>query len=182
MSLLSIFADAIALLIAGLFLHAGSSKILPQNQRFYSDVMQSYAIAPSTLIPLLPRLIGSLEVLIALLILLPMFSSIGLITAAGLLAFYLLIFARLLIQGRVDINCGCAGPGAEVKISPMLLLRNGMLIALCLFAANTVTAITTVSAMSWFLILPLATVLGLLYLSCDQLIVNQQKIEKLRNT
>ena len=179
---MAFFAYAIALLIAGLFMHAGSSKLLSQNQRYYTDVIQSYAIAPGSLTPLLPRLIGSFESLIALLILLPMFSRVGLFAAAGLLALYLLVFAKLLMQGRADINCGCAGPGAEVKISSTLLLRNGILIALCLFSANTVAVTAAEFITGWFLILPLAAVLGLIYLSCDQLIVNQQKIEMLRNT
>jgi uncharacterized membrane protein YphA (DoxX/SURF4 family) len=179
---MALFAYAIALLIAGLFLHAGSSKLLPQNQRYYADAIESYSIAPRSLSPLLPRLIGSFESLIALLILLPMFSRVGLFAAAALLAVYLMVFAKLLIQGRADINCGCAGPGADLRISGTLLLRNGILIALCLFAARLVTVTAAEFISAWFLILPLAVVLGLIYLSCDQLIVNQQKIEMLRNT
>ena len=182
MSLLSIFAYAIALLIAGLFLHAGSNKLLSQNQSYYTDVIQSYGVAPSGVVPWLPRVIGSFESLIALLVLLPMFSRVGLFAAAGLLAVYLLVFAKLLMQGRADINCGCAGPGAEVRISATLLLRNGLLIVLSLFAANAVAVTAAEFIGTWFLILPLAAVLGLVYLSCDQMMVNQQKIEMLRNT
>ena len=92
---------------------------------------------------------------------------------------YLLVFAKQMLQGKADMNCGCAGPGADLIISPMLLLRNAVLVALCLFAIGYGT---TTTGMAWLVVLPLALVLGLIYLSCDQLIANQQKIQLIGNS
>jgi len=176
---MAIVAYAIKLLIAGLFLHAGFSKLQPHNQAYYRGVIRAYGVVPPGLIAALPRIMGGIEMLTAVAILLPFYSSTGLIATTGLLTLYLLMFVKQLLQGRADIDCGCAGPGADVKISPALLLRNIILIGLCVFAINAATA-TFLSI--WFLALPLAMMFGLIYVSCEQLMVNQQKIKLLWNT
>ena len=113
-----IFAYAIQWLIAGILFQAGISKLPAENHAYYASAIQAYEMTPSALTPILPRAIGIFEVLICLLILMPMTSTFGLIAAAGLLGLYLMAFSKQLLQGRADMNCGCAGPGAEVKISP----------------------------------------------------------------
>ena len=176
---MSIFAYAIQLLIAALFLHAGISKLSPQNQSYYQRVVQGYELFPSSFVKLIPFILGVFEILAALAILIKQTSSIGLIAATALLSLYGLVFARQLLKGKTDINCGCAGPGADVRISPLLLVRNATLVALCVFAI--IVGSSTFVA-SWFLVVPIATVLGLIYLSSEQLMLNQQKIEILSKT
>ena len=181
---MTIFAYAIKLLIAGLFLHAGISKLNPQNQHYYQGVVQGYGFTDSSfklgsLLNIMPFIIGGFETLTALAIVIQQTTSFGLVAAAALLGLYGAIFAKQLLQGKADINCGCAGPGADVKISPMLLLRNGVLVALCVFA---LLVESSSFAASWFVVLPLAAVLSLIYLSSEQLMLNQQKIQMLRES
>ena len=176
---MSIFAYAIQLFIAGLFLHAGISKLSPQNQSYYQQVVQSYELLTSDLVKLIPFILGGFEILAALAILIKQTSSIGLIAATALLTLYGLVFVKQLVQGKTDINCGCAGPGADVRISPMLLVRNATLVALCVYA---IMVGSSSLLENWFLVLPIAAVLSLIYLSSEQLMLNQQKIEILRKT
>ena len=176
---LEIMAYALQLMVVGIFAQAGASKLRAENQGYYARAIEGYGLTPSALTPVMPRLIGGFELLICLLILLPTTTKLGLISAACLFAVYLVAFAKQILQGKADMNCGCAGPGAEVKISPMLLVRNGMLVVLCLIAAQS--AMVPLGA-EWFLALPTAAIFALIYLSSDQLIANQQKIKLLGNT
>lgn len=172
------FAYAIKLLIAGLFIHAGFSKLQPQNQSYYADVIDGYGVIPVSFSHAMPKLIGASEFVISMAVLSVSFAHFGLLAAALLLAVYLASFAKQLVQGQTDINCGCAGPGMDVKISPMLLLRNVILIGLCLTSVSVgASSLST----TWLLAIPLAATMGLIYLSCEQLIINQQKIVRLQN-
>ena len=175
---MEIFVYAVSLLIAGLLAHAGISKLLPQNQHYYTDVIQGYGV-PKNQSFALPRLIGLTELVIAILVLTPQFTTMGLTGAAILFAIYLIAFIKQLAQGKADANCGCAGPGANMMISPMLLLRNTVLISMCLLGMSI--DFSSFSA-TWFIVIPLAISLGFVYHSCEQLIVNQQKIQMLHNT
>ena len=175
----NVLSSAIGWFIAGVFVQAGLSKLASENHPYYVKAIEAYGVTPAALVPIMPRLIGIIEVSICILILLPMTSKVGLVLAGALLLMYLLVFAKQMLQGKADMNCGCAGPGADLIISPMLLLRNAVLVALCLFAIGYGT---TTTGMAWLVVLPLALVLGLIYLSCDQLIANQQKIQLIGNS
>lgn len=177
-SLTSIFAGAIAWLLAGIFLQAGVSKLAVANRAYYIATIDAYGVIPRGLLAAMPVAIGLFEVLIGIAILLPATSVAGLLIAAALTAFYLLLFARQILQGKADMNCGCAGPGADLKVSPMLLTRNAVLVALCIFAIKFAPVAV---GNAWFLVLPLAGMLALIYLSCEQLIANQQKVQLLDN-
>lgn len=174
-----IVAYALQWLIAGIFLQAGVSKLQTENQHYYANAIEAYGMTPKSLTQILPGLIGGFEVLICLLILLPAATKLGLIVAAGLFGVYLAAFAKQILQGKADMNCGCAGPGADVKISPLLLVRNAVLTLLCLFA---VSSAAVPLGFEWFLVLPMAGIFALIYFSSDQLIANQQKIQLLENT
>ena len=175
---MAVFAYAVKLMIAGLFLYAGLSKLRPANQRYYQSVIEGYGFTSSNLQKLLPTLIGAFELVTVIVIIVPTMAFYGLLGAAFLLTVYGLIFTMQMLQGRADINCGCAGPGADVKIGPALIFRNGVLVVLSLFAASSAGA----SFESWYLVLPISATLGLIYLSAEQLMLNQQKIQLLRNT
>lgn len=179
LSVVTIFTGAIELLIVGIVLQAGLSKLSAENQSYYATTIQTYGVGPQAVALFLPRLIGAFELMICALILVPISSKLGVLLAGSLFAVYFLAFVKQILQGKADMNCGCGGPGADLKISPMLLLRNAALIGLCLFAVSTQTAALGIA---WVLVLPLAGALGLVYLSSDQLIANQQKIQILGNS
>ena len=176
LAVVNVFTGAIGLLIAGILLQAGLSKLSAENQGYYARTIQSYGVVPEAIALFLAKVIGVAEIAICALILIPATAKIGLLFASSLFAIYLLAFAKQLLQGKADMNCGCGGPGADLKISPMLLLRNATLIGLCLFAVDSQTV---TFGIAWIVVIPLAIMLGLVYLSCDQLIANQQKIQLL---
>ena len=176
---IQIITHALQWLIAGIFMQAGLSKLMTENQTYYANAIEAYAMAPKVLTPLLPRVIGAIEVITCLLILIPATAQIGLISAASLFTLYLLAFAKQIAQGKADMNCGCAGPGAQVKISPLLLARNAVLVLISLFASQSVAL---PFGYAWFLVFPAAAILASIYFSSDQLIANQQKIQLLGNT
>lgn len=174
---------SICLFLAALFTQAGVSKLATANQAYYQQVIGSYSIVPDALpnsmLAVLPRVIGATELLLAVLLLIPMVSAIGLGLAAVLLSFYTLILLMQLMEGKAGIDCGCAGPGADTKVSPMLVARNLALLALSISA---VYAVSSVGIVFQALAIPLAIMIGLIYLSSDQLIANHQKIQLLNNT
>ena len=176
---LQLLAYALQCLIAAIFVQAGLSKMPGENQNHYASVIDAYGMTPKSLSPVLPRAIGSFELCVSVLILLAATSKIGLMCAAALFGLYLFAFAKQLMQGKADMDCGCAGPGAGVKISPLLLLRNATLIILCLLA---VQSDVVPFGLEWLLVLPTAGIFVLIYFSSDQLIANQQKIQLLENT
>jgi hypothetical protein len=179
LSVTSVFTGAIELLIMGILLQAGLSKLSAENQSYYAKTIQAYGVGSQAVASLLPRLIGAFELIICALILVPISAKLGVLLAGSLFGIYFLAFVKQILQGNADINCGCGGPGADLKISPMLLLRNAALIGLCWFAISSQAASLGIA---WVLTLPLAAALGLLYLSSDQLIANQQKIQILGNS
>jgi len=176
---LYLVANALQWVIAAIFMQAGVSKLRVENQAYYVNVIGGYAMTPKQLTPIMPRVVGCLELLCCMLILVPVTSRLGLVLAVCLFALYLSAFIKQIIQGKADMNCGCAGPGAEVKISPMLVARNALLILICLFALKSVGM---PYGYQWFLVLPTAAVFCLIYTSSDQLIANQQKIQLMENT
>jgi hypothetical protein len=179
LSAVNVFIAAIELLIMGILLQAGFSKLSGENQSYYAKTIQTYGVRSQAVASLLPRLIGAVELIICALILVPISAKLGVLLAGSLFGIYFFAFVKQILQGKADMNCGCGGPGADLKISPMLLLRNAALIGLCWFAISTQTVSLGIA---WVLVIPLAAALGLVYLSSDQLIANQQKIQILGNS
>jgi len=175
----SLMAYAMQILIAGIFAYAGISKLQLQNRAYYVRAIESYGLTIGAAASMFVRALGIIEVLVALMVLLPITKHFGLVGAVVLLATYFFAFAKQIIQGKADMNCGCAGPGAEVKISSVLLLRNLVLVLICLFALSQSSV---PSGASWLIVIPLGLAFGLIYSSAEQLIANQQKIKLLSNT
>jgi len=165
-------------------LHAGLSKLRPQNRNYYRGVAEAYEVVPRYLLSAFPLIVGSAETLIAIATVTAQTATLGLIAAMVLLSLYGLVFTKQLLEGKADVDCGCAGPDVDVKISPMLVLRNIVLVGLCIFAITVGSDSFSLSSLAanWFLTLPIASMLSLIYLSFEQLVLNQQKIEMLRNT
>ncbi|MFV0275634.1 MAG: MauE/DoxX family redox-associated membrane protein [Parahaliea sp.] len=140
---------------------------------FYGALVANYlgSPVPRSLVALLAAGEGALAVLL----LLPATRALGLACAAGLLFAYALMMGSKLLQGRRDLRCGCAGPAAELTLSPALVLRNLICAALCLGAIAVVPApLGMVSTLA--LALSVACFLVLLYLCCEQLLDNAQRL------
>lgn len=180
---MTIVLFSLSLFVAAMFAQAGWSKLVPANQNYYQQVIQAYSVVPTSLpqpvLRLLPRMIGCIELTTAGLILVPAFTKIGLLLAAFLIGFYTLLFVKQLLDGKADIDCGCAGPGAQSKVSGLLVARNVVLLYL---VAIALFGLPSAGFSFHSLSLPLAIMIGLIYLSADQLIANNQKIQLLSNT
>lgn len=119
--------------------------------------------------------VAVLELVLALMILLPWCRDFGLAAAALLLAAYAAFMARQISQGRVDLKCGCAGSASRVMISPGLILRNMVCIALALFALIPSDAVAPgFSALGLTLCVVLFMII--VYLCSEQLIDNAQQL------
>ncbi len=176
MELMSIASNAIALFLLWLFLSTGLHKIKPVNGSYYAKVFSNYGVSVPAVARLLPKLVGAVEIIIGVLVVLPNTRVIGVVAAVTALLIYLILMARQLWLGKKDMDCGCAGPLSDSKISDRLLFRNGVLIALalCCLAPSPHFGIYNVE-----LIFPFSLLLIMLYLSVEQLISNGQKLERL---
>ena len=176
--LISLLAQAVALFFVWLLLHAAKHKLMPDNQLYYQALMQDYAYVPNALQSISAvRLIACIEIAIALALLLPVSKSIAAVACATLMLVYGALLAVQWFQGKRDMDCGCAGPAAGLKISPALLWRNVVLAALALFAASEPYVL---GAELW-LSLALAIVFSLAYSCWEGLLANFQRIEAMRS-
>jgi len=99
------------------------------------------------------------------------------VIAAALLSGYLLNMTFQLYQGRRDLDCGCAGPASQLKISGHLLIRNLVMVGITLFC---LTPVGGTAAATWLLGSLLAIIGILVNQSSEQLIGNAQKLKALR--
>ncbi|MCR8923098.1 DoxX family membrane protein [Dasania sp. GY-MA-18] len=174
MELVSVLVNAAALFLLWLFVAAGSHKLQSNNSEYYEVIFAGYGIQSAFLAQQLPKLVGVIEVVVGMLLLVPALRPWGAAAAAVILAAYALLILLQLLQGKSGMDCGCAGPDGEIKISPALLLRNLVLLSLAVFCWQ---AVVTVGVMPWLISVLAATVLILVYLSGEQLMVTAQRIQ-----
>ena len=177
MELFQLLSIATALFMFWLFAQGAVHKLNPENDLYFSSLIAEFGWGNVTLARFITKAVGLFELLIAITILYPGTRSLSAMVALVLLFGYLIHMAYQLYQGRRDLDCGCAGPGANVKISGQLLARNLLLMLMTLFCF---TAAENVSNSLWLLGILLAIVGILVYLSSEQLIGNAQKLKALR--
>lgn len=119
----------------------------------FARSMDAYELVPSAAVRPLAALVSFAEIVIAAALLVPATSIPAALAGGGLLCVYSAAIAINLLRGRRHIDCGCLGPTARRPIDGGLLLRNGLLIALAVFAAIP----TTSRSLVW---LDAATVIG----------------------
>lgn len=147
-----------------------------QQPAYYRELVAAYLDGlrvGRVLVPVLAALEGGL----ALLMLIPATRPLALAACAGLLLAYALLMLARLLAGRRDLRCGCAGPASDVTLSPALVLRNLVCVGLCLAAMPLVPgplglSLTAVAALS------VSLFLVVLYLGCEQLIGNAQRLAR----
>jgi uncharacterized membrane protein YphA (DoxX/SURF4 family) len=177
MILSSILSDVFALFFLWLFMRAGMHKINRANGAFYSDLIVEYGFNNKPLARVLSYLIGWLEIVIALSIMFAPSRPYAALAALLMLVTYLLGMSRQLYLGRVDLDCGCAGPGIQIKIGPALIVRNTILAA-----ASLICLLPGIPVLNgaWFIVVMTACFLIILYSISEKLIENSQIINILR--
>lgn len=123
---------ASALFVMCLFARAGLGKLadLPR----FEAVLADYRVLPPSGLLLAVRLVPAVELLAALLLLVPATRWSGGVLAAGLLTGYAILIAHTLSQGRRLIDCGCGGEPEPLSL--WLVPRNIALAAGVLLAVN----------------------------------------------
>ncbi|MFK7731423.1 MAG: MauE/DoxX family redox-associated membrane protein [Pseudomonadales bacterium] len=180
MSLLAILADSAAVFLMVVLLLAGVHKISPANQNYYRGVLEGYGLAYHSQLNLISLVLGVVEVFTALAILIPASRPLGAALAIALFTIYFAAMAAQLLQGKRDLDCGCAGPLGSSTISAALLLRNAVLIALatfCLLGPGSLLIQASTAALT----LPFALLALIVYACAEQLIANSQKLKLLQN-
>ena len=177
MDLFNTYSNSIALFAAWLFFSAGVSKLTPGNTAYYRGIFEGYGVSSATLTVPLVAFLGVVEVCSSIFAIIPQTRNLGLTLCTAMLSGYFTLFAIQLYQGKRNLDCGCAGPGINVKLSPGLLLRNAILIVLI---AMAIPVEQSVSTTAWLVATPFAFMLILIYLSFEHLLANVPKLSMLR--
>lgn len=176
--LLMLFSDVMALFICWLFITSGIHKLNPNNKVYYTKVMQTYGISQKYYAYFTMVTLGVIELIISAVVLIPSSRIWGGIISITLFMFYFLVMAYQIYRGKKNISCGCSGPSSELKITPSVLSRNLLLSLAALFCLHSGTE-TFNSSTSIVLVL---TVIVVVFYNCsEQLFVNRQYINRIRN-
>jgi len=176
--MINILSDASALFLLWLFALAGVHKLQPANVSYYKQVIGAYGFEKFADARGFLFMLGGTELTAGIAIALPSSRILGAVIISFLLVGYLTLIAAQLLQGRKDLDCGCAGPLGGTKVGNELLVRNVLLLGLamlCLLFSSS--ALTNTEA--WPLIIPLTLLTIIFYLCSEQLIANAQNLKKL---
>jgi len=173
-----VLSNAAALFLLWLFVAAGSHKLQASNREYYEVVFTSYGVHLPILARGLPVVVGLVEVFVGMMLVVPALRQWGAIAATAILTAYFILVATQLLLGKDDMDCGCAGPEGETKISGHLLIRNLVLVAMAMLCLRT---LELGGAVPWAFSALTALVWVLIYLSCGQLIATAQKIKLLKS-
>jgi Methylamine utilisation protein MauE len=124
------------LIVAGMAMLLTSASLhkwreLPQ----FELVLRAYRVVPDSWVIPLTRLIPTFEFAIAAGFAFPATRSRAALAGAALLLSYGGGIAINLWRDRLDLDCGCAGPGFRRPIAPWMVVRNVVLAALLVSAA-----------------------------------------------
>lgn len=171
-----VFVLIAALMLAWLFATAGWSKL--RQPYYYLGVFKGYDLRWLPSHRLTIWLVASVELSIALALLLMPTRPIAALAAAGLLFLYAAVIALNIWRGKREIDCGCGGPAARQPLSSGLLARNGLLISLALVAGAEMSA-RSLGLFDFFMVLWGAALLALFYQAAEQLRANQHQLVRL---
>ena len=170
-------ADAIALFTVWLLVRSSLHKFHHTPAFIASLKSYGFTLHYSLALPLAYAIMLT-ELLIALMVLIPTTRALGSVGAISLLAIYFALMAWQLYTKKGKMDCGCSEHA--LTISPALLLRNMVLIALLIPCLNGQSVVLFSSA--YFSYVPLLVIfvvsaaLILFYLSAELLIANRQSI------
>ncbi|WP_019531653.1 MauE/DoxX family redox-associated membrane protein [Dasania marina] len=179
MELLSAMSNSVAVFMLWLFVTAGISKLMPANRDYYIEVMAGYGLVLPELAKTLPVLVGLAEIVTGVLTLIPHTRLFGVMASVSILLIYFGVMANKVLAGEKNIRCGCSGPGVNMNVSPVLLVRNAVLIALLIFSGMNIYSVD-VDAGLWLVSIIFALIFIIVSLSTEQLIINEQKIKVLK--
>jgi hypothetical protein len=162
--------DIGVLIIAGMAILLTSASLhkwraLPE----FEWVLAAYQLVPGWWLVPLARLLPALEFAIAAGLALPATRPWSALAGAALLLAYAGGIAINLRRKRLDLDCGCAGPGARQPIAPWMVVRN-VLLAVLLTCAAAPWATRPLALPDCLTIGGGLAVVMLLYLAIDRLL------------
>ena len=116
----------VVMALALLFAHAALGKW--RSLAEFSSVLGAYRLFPAPLVGALSVLVATLESTVAALLLAEHTRGYAVAVGGALLSGYAIAIAINLHRGRIDLDCGCAGPGHRRPIARWMLWRNIVLV------------------------------------------------------
>lgn len=169
-------ATVLALSLAALWSAAGLHKLA--DLKTFERSLAAYDIAPSSLLPLLGRLLPILELALAAGLLNARTRPAAGVTSALLLTVYAAAIALNLHRGRRDLDCGCMGFGGKSRISPALVSRNAIAALASLSAGLLPRAERISSWLDTWTIIAAVVLIALLYLAIEGLRASAQRLPR----
>ena len=145
----------------------------------FKATLDEYQLVPRMLSGIVAALLTLLELLAAILVLVPPVRTTGLLIMAVLLIIYTTGISINLIRGRRDIDCGCSGPASRHELSGWLVTRNLVLLSLVSLAANPLAQ----RPLNWLdvvVVLFSVMVASGLYMGMNQLLAQAPRLAALR--
>jgi len=168
--MIQVISIGLSLFLVWVFVTAAVHKF--QARDYYKKLMSSY-FESLPVSRLMVATVGSAELFVAALLILPQSRSAGLLLGALILSFYAAMMAVQIKRGRDDIACGCAGPASMLTVSPALILRN-ILCAVLAAIAGLLPELSSPVLPAYTLAAGMAAFMVALYVCSDQLIANAQ--------
>lgn len=188
--LLTILSNASALFMLWIFAQAGVHKLMPSNTRYYNDLIGQYLNSQQTIsdksnkqkyansINHLVKFIGTVELLLAILVVIPLSRTLATTCIIAILFAYMCLMAYQLQQGKRELDCGCSGSASHLKISGALIIRN------CIFSVIALACFTTGNiefSLNIFIVFLIALAAISLNAIIEQLIANEQQLILLKS-
>ncbi len=148
--------DMMLSVLLGLVFLASSLPKLRSPKGFMLRVLE-YRILPAPLARTYARLLGPIELLLAVLLLTGAAIRLASAVACGLLLSFIFAIAVNLIRGR-DIDCGCYGSGSRRRISWRVLVEDAALVVTAGITAWLAGGWTDLSSLSVFRFLGISNV------------------------
>jgi len=168
----ALLATAFAVLASLIWAHAGGLKVARPSE--YSMIAEGYLGRPVA--PVLLRLLGAIELLLAVFILLPSSRAWAAVVSASLLLCYAGVMWRQIDTLQVAMRCGCGGFASNTRVSSELVVRNLCLVLVMIYLGFPV-------ATGHHQVVAVGVIMGaglyICYLAVDQLIANSQQLRGL---
>ena len=171
-----VFSNVIAIGLSVLFASAALHKY--QDTERFSQILQGYRVIPATMLPIGSVVIPTIEIFLAVGLLVPQAQFLAALFASATLAVYSGAIWLNVYRGNLTLDCGCQFGTQGTKVSVALVLRNAMLsvAALALILPTTDRAL---NGLDYGTILFGLVISCLFYLTLNTLIANHSTYQEL---
>jgi Methylamine utilisation protein MauE len=145
----------------------------------FGGIVEQYRILPRLPASIVARTVPPLEMVAAVMLLLPMSGQAGAVLGLCLMAAFTAAISLNLLRGRVSIDCGCGGADGQ-RLSAGLVLRNLVVMAGLAAALNAPVRGRADGVMAIGVIFASLALIAL-YFAANQLMTNFQAFDALNS-